>query len=205
MDVLNETGKTPLDIAAKHSDYSTGAFKQRCCQVLLELGADPNRIDHEGLTPLNHAGPNNEIIEVLLDHGADVNAGTKGVLMSAVEAGDVDTLQIYLQNGANCNIPDSSKDSSYRSNPVNVPSKYPIVVAALSPPYSELTADTPLRMMKLLLEHGARVDLPVSENKTILHYLFERARSSVLCPLLEHPDIDLTIRGKTNHYSKSLP
>lgn len=83
----------------------------------------------EGLTALNKAGPDSEIIKTLLIYGADVNARIKGVLMSAVEVGDLRPLQFYQENGADCNVPDSSADSMYH-RPYPVPKISPIDVAA---------------------------------------------------------------------------
>jgi len=149
------------------------------------------------LTPLNRAGPDLSIVRILLEYGADVNAGTKGVIMSAVEAGDVETLLVYLQSGADCNMPDTSTESSFRETKIYVPKRYPIVIAACLSNATEKQASISVYMVKVLLEHGARTDLPVNDKETILHYLFQNARSSVLAPLIQHPGVDLTMIGQS--------
>jgi ankyrin repeat protein len=195
VDALDESGRTPLEIASTYSKYRTAAccgfFKPQCCEILLQSGADPNRVNPEGLTPLNKAGPDGDIIKILLKYGADVTAGTKGVLTSAVEAGDVQTLRIYLENGADCNVPDTSADSSYRSGlQPSLSKRYPLVTAAF------LDRSTSIEMIKLLLDHGAGVDLPVSDEETLIHYLFQHTKTSALRPLIEIPGLEFNIRDQ---------
>ena len=50
--------------------------KVKAVATLLELGANPNWKDKDGLTALHYAVliENEEIIELLLEHNADVNA-----------------------------------------------------------------------------------------------------------------------------------
>ncbi|KAI9805730.1 MAG: hypothetical protein M1833_005223 [Piccolia ochrophora] len=201
VDALDELGRTPLEIASTQARYGTpirrGFFRPQCCETLVQLGADLNRANPEGLTPLNKAGSDGDIIKVLLKHGADVNVGTKGVLMSAVEAGDVHTLRLYLENGADCNVPDCSTDSSYRTGlACSLPKRYPIVVAAFPPSYAPWDRSTPTELVKVLLEHGAEVDLPVSDKETILHYLFRNVATSVLRPLVETAGLNFNIRDR---------
>ncbi|KAJ8067271.1 hypothetical protein OCU04_004632 [Sclerotinia nivalis] len=203
VDILDENGRTPLEIASTYSEHGSAIgrkfFRPQCCEALLKLGADPNKINPEGLTALNKAGPDKYTIELLLKYGADVNAGTKGVLTSAIESGDIKMLQLCLENGADPNVPDNSTDSSFRAQneTVNVARKYPIVMAALLNGYKAYSASTAAEMIKLLLDHGARVDLPIDEEQTILHYLFANATSATLRPFLERPGIDMNSKDQS--------
>jgi ankyrin repeat protein len=146
---------------------------------------------------LNRARNHKEAIAILLKHGADVNRGTKGVLASVAEVGDVETLNFYLEIGADCNHPDTSTKPANRfNNPHHLKYKYPIVIAAIPPMSGGWSASVSAEMVELLLNHGANVDLPVREGKPTLHYLFEQTTSTVLRPLLEHSRINMNLRDQ---------
>lgn len=163
--------------------------------MFLKLGSNPDRMGSDGLTPLNRAGSDGDVIKVLLKHGAGVNVGKKGVLMSAVESGNVGILKIYLENGADCNIPDTSTDSSYRGNLWQYPAnRYPLAVAAFPPTHGPWGTSESIEMVTLFLQHGAKVDLPANDEETLLHFIFQRARSSILRCFVERPDLDFNIR-----------
>jgi ankyrin repeat protein len=201
VDALDENGKTPLEIASTqnkyHSDANRGFFKPQICEILLQLGADPNKTNAAGLSPLEKAGTDGEIIKILLKHGAGVNIGTNGVLMSAVNDGDVQTLKLYLENGADCNAPNTSAPLTYDSQSWRLPKiRYPLLMAALPREHGSWGTAKSTDMVNLLLDHGARVDVPVSDNELLLHYLFGNARTSALRPLIENPNIDFSIRDQ---------
>jgi ankyrin repeat protein len=203
VDHVDDNCRTPLEYASSYiqwgSTTSQGFFRPQCCEMLLKLGANPNRLNPEGLVPLNMAGPDADLIRVLLRHGADVNAGTKGVLMSAVEAGDVDTLKVYLEHGADCNVADTSEDSSYENRnwkSGSISKRYPILKAAQPPSYSGWDSATAAKMISLLLKHGAKVDLPISDDDTLVHYLFQRVPTSILRSFLDRPGIDVNTRDQ---------
>ncbi|KAF7952041.1 uncharacterized protein EAE97_001538 [Botrytis byssoidea] len=202
LDILDSKGRTPLEIASTYTGNGSASrrnlFSTQCCEALLKLGADPNKVNPEGLTALNKAACDEETIRILLKYGADVNRGTKSVLISAIEPGDVRTLQLYLQNGVDPNMPDNSTDSSYRSQyaTVNVARKYPIIVAAFPKGPKAYSSSIAAEMIQFLLDHGARVDLAVEEGESILHYLFANATSKTLRPLFERPGIDMNTRDK---------
>ena len=196
VDVVNEKGQTPLELASTCEQYCTvarGFFKPQCCEMLLRLGADPNKPNLEGLTPLNMARHDSDIIKILLKHGADVNAGAKGALMSAVESGDVETLKIYLKSGADCNVPDTS---NLRGGHPNMRNRYPLAVAAFPPVHQPWSASTSAEMMGLFLDHGAKVDVFINDDEPLLHFLFQRARSSLLRIFTELPNLDFNVRDQ---------
>ncbi|KAF7898209.1 hypothetical protein EAF00_004655 [Botryotinia globosa] len=202
LDILDSKGRTPLEIASTYTGNGSASrrnlFSTQCCEALLKLGADSNKVNLEGLTALNKADCDEETIRILLKYAADVNRGTKGVLISAIEPGDVRTLQLYLQNGVDPNVPDNSTDTSYRSQyaTVNVARKYPIIVAAFPKGPKAYSTSIAAEMIQLLLDHGARVDLAVEEGESILHYLFANAMSATLRPFFERPGIDMNTRGR---------
>ena len=77
---------------------------------LVELGASVTRVSGSGSTPLHSAagslrfgGRNCEIVELLLDRGAQVNAQAKNgwtALMGAANHGSVDVVRTLLSRGA---------------------------------------------------------------------------------------------------------
>ncbi|KIM94244.1 hypothetical protein OIDMADRAFT_136035, partial [Oidiodendron maius Zn] len=200
VDVVNEKGQTPLELASTCEQHCTavarGFFKPQCCEILLRLGADPNKPNLAGLTPLNMARHDSDIIKILLKHGADVNAGAKGALMSAVESGDVETLKIYLKNGADCNVPDTSANSNLRGGHPNLQKRYPLAVAAFPPVHQPWSASTSTEMMRLFLDHGAKVDVLINDDEPLLHFLFQHARSSLLRIFTERPNLDFNVRDQ---------
>ncbi|CAD6444566.1 b56e4188-8b5e-4227-84cb-f6daed23db25 [Sclerotinia trifoliorum] len=191
VDILDENGRTSLEIASTYSEHGSKIgrkfFRPQCCEALLKLGANPNKTNREGLTALNKARSDKDTVQILLKYGADVNTGTKSVFATAIESGDIEMLQLYLQNGADPNGPDHSTDSSFRAQheTVNVAREYPIVMAALLNDYKDYSASTTAEMVNLLLDHGARVDLPIDQQRTVLHYLFANATSASLRPFFE--------------------
>jgi ankyrin repeat protein len=198
VDCVDDNCRTPLEYASSYiqlgSSTNHGFFRPQCCEMLLELGANPNRLHPKGLVPLNMAGPDADLVRVLFRHGADVNAGTKGVLMSAVEASDVDTLKAYLEHGVDCNVADTSEDFwKLRS----ISKRYPILRAAQPPSYMGWDNVTAAKMISLLLKHGAKVDLPISDDDTLIHYLFQRVPTSILRPFLDWPGIDVNTRDQS--------
>ncbi|KAH8799780.1 ankyrin repeat-containing domain protein [Xylogone sp. PMI_703] len=209
VNALDEKGQTPLYVASggrrSHSLSGTdpwhGFFKPQCCEVLLKLGANPNALNPLGLTPLNYTGSDAAIIKTLLKYGADVNAGSKGALMSAIEVGDISSLKIYLEAGADCNIPDTALPDNVCGRHIIDGDRYPLCIAAL-PPLRAFDASVddsiPPKIVKLLLDHGAKIDHIVG-NDTLIHYLFQCARSPTLRPFVETPGLDLNIRNQRGH------
>ncbi|TVY17972.1 Ankyrin-3 [Lachnellula arida] len=201
VDALDANGQTPLQVASSHTKYCSatrkGFFKPQCSEMLLRLGADPNRTDDEGLTPLNKAGSDTDIIRIILKYGADVSAGRKGVLASAIESGNIQVLKVYLEHGADCNILDTSKLSLRNieyDRSRGIQNRYPLTIAALQPASGSWSSSAAKEMVKLLLDYGAKVDVPVNDAEPLLHFMFQRATSSVLRPFLENPNLDLNMR-----------
>ena len=84
------------------------AHRTQMLQIILESGADTNRLDENSLTPLYLASSYGEIeiVDLLLRHGANVNL--KGhnditVLHAAAYSGNLEVLKLLLKYGADVN------------------------------------------------------------------------------------------------------
>jgi ankyrin repeat protein len=124
----------------------------------LAAGADPSEFDSDGRTALTVCGQrgNAEIAKVLLDTGAKVDAcGTAYVrtaLCFAANKGDLDLARVLLEAGADVNI-----------NCADVT------------PLSCATASGNVEIMRLFLEHGARVK--DDEGKSMLEYITQYTKN----------------------------
>ena len=99
-----DCGLTPLHLSARegHKDVS---------QVLLDHGADPDKMGYFGRTPLHEAATNGhrDLVQLLMGHGANPNRGDvvkETPLYSASKNGHGDVVQYLLGNGAKPNKAD---------------------------------------------------------------------------------------------------
>jgi ankyrin len=100
VNAANDLGVTSLALA------SSGAIAHR----LLAAGANPNLVTSAGVSPLMNAARagNTDIVQALLEHGADVNAQekTRGqtALMWAVSEQHPDTVRVLIEGGADVRV-----------------------------------------------------------------------------------------------------
>ncbi len=99
--------KAGADVNEEFNNAVTAGALDRA-SFLLSKGADPNKPDDQGETPLINAiqAQNPDLVKLLLDHGAKVNArdsnGTTP-LLEAVMQDDVPTLKLIAAHGADLN------------------------------------------------------------------------------------------------------
>lgn len=107
---LNENGYTPLTVALTKTNNID------MIELLLRYGAKPNMPNSYGLTPLvkSSACGYSEIVEMLLDHGANPNSFSNGysALIEASYHGYCDIIEILLNYGADINITNNRYETS---------------------------------------------------------------------------------------------
>ena len=139
--------------------------EEEIASLLLENGANPNHFDLKGITPLQYAASNgyNEIIKLLISFGANVNhQSNRGctALMFACGFGNynfkapkLEAIKILLQNNANPNL---------RNNDERSPLFHAVKCGYLE-------------TVKLLINHGAKIDELSMGNNTPLAFACEFA------------------------------
>ena len=128
------SGETALDIAVKNKNNEcVQIFKEHINNALwkavatessddvksaLELGADINKLDKSGITPLMQSSQNGseEIVKLLCEHNASLNVQSLGYKHTAVcfaaSYNNVSCLEILLKHGADASLKTSSGETA---------------------------------------------------------------------------------------------
>lgn len=180
---MNKGGFTPLLYAARE-----GCIE--CARALIEAGGDPDLADPERVTPLNMALLNMhyELAAYLIEAGADVDKWDLFGRTPLYMAADTNTLPV-MGNGAMVVIPSLDALTALDVGRLLLEAGAdPNIRLKRRPPYRNVPQDrggdtilaqgaTPLlraaragdaEFVKLLLDHGALVDLPSKEGVTPL-------------------------------------
>jgi ankyrin repeat protein len=151
---------TPLHLAAAQGH-------RELVQTLLRHGADVNAVAKGDRTPMHEASARGhlDIVRLLIQHGADVNRDLQGLLLLAASSTSAETMQFFIQLGADVN----AQDGSY-STPLHLASS------------SKGNAES----VRLLIEHGADVHAQDADHSMPLHLASSWGLAETVKQLIEH-------------------
>lgn len=170
--------------ALNHAAHGKNETSLRSAKLLLENGAEVNHSSKAGF-PLTHAcgRGNTSMVELLMEHGADVNpSGGFAPLMGAVRGQQVELTEWLLEEGA-----DPNTVSMYGNT-------------ALMEAAQGENADAEI-IVAMLIEAGAKVNARGAEGKTALMWAMMWAPPTVVRRLL---DLGADVRIKDKDGSTAL-
>lgn len=181
IELLDEYGKTPLQSALSCRGISSigtgfsgtvGYWGDHSLDVLLSGGANLNTISPTNLTPLNtalasHRGQ--DVLQKLLDHGADGGFGPVPAISSAIDSKDIVSLRMLLQTGANPNVVYTATKKKRYEKEARL--ETPLFNAAtMEESYIKTSKEEQCNMIELLLKYGADpLQLLGDDQSTVLH------------------------------------
>jgi ankyrin repeat protein len=168
--VRDNRGNTPLHFAASRGHLEV-------TRILLELKADADSLNSEGLTPLQRAseGPREgylAIFQLFLDHGANVNVhDNRGstLLHFAASEDHLEVARMLLERKANVNALDDEGSTPLHQASQSSRSGDPDIV----------------QLVRLLLDDGADIHARDNRGNTPLHFAASRGHLEVARMLLE--------------------
>ena len=204
--IRNLDGKTPLYLAA-----ATG--KKSALELLLENNGNPNIEDNQGHTPLTASIKDSNVVELLLDNGAQIDyqvpSDGNTALHLAVDSNQQQTIEVLLSKEANPNIKNDKGETPLH---LAVKNGNREAVRLLlrndadpnvednegSTPFTHELKDADITWH--LLKHGATIDHQVSNNGyTALHRAVKNGFQNTIVLLLSwkaNPNIKDN-KGKT--------
>ena len=201
LEAKTAAGETPLLVTCRNV-FESGHARIRILKVLLNAGANVNAFDNEGLTALNRAARETDIVGVLLKHGADPTLGKKPFIFDVIDANNIDVLRLLVESGADCNVRERTEDQTNEAveDKFDVRNRGP-----LSYPLEEVASrrfdgkaedteakSTALAMVNLLLVGGADPLLVSDNGNPILHNV--ASVGGIIEPLLKFPSLDIEAR-----------
>jgi len=153
----SQRGRTALFVAAR-SDGSAPVVR-----LLLSVGADAKAADATGISVLYSAADGNdtETIRLLVEAGADVNAADAlgfTPLIHAAGRYNIEAVKLLLAKGANVNAMTGSGFNKVKAGTIGLGNWTPLTAASQGP----------VELVRLLLDAGAKVDVPDARNMTAL-------------------------------------
>ncbi|KAF3059647.1 Ankyrin-2 [Daldinia childiae] len=191
VDALDEEGRSALHVAARGKKYQDddvqGFWRLDMVRILLDNGASLNIVDKMGLSPLHKASAAPDIMKELLRRGADPAIGDRNPVFLAIYDQNLSALETLLDHGLSVDLLDEKYPSRRVNYKLTEPRKvYALLCAAFAEKLNtSVRNSTPL--LKALVRRGADLYLPLNENETMVHFLFEFPEYEVPNTLLREP------------------
>ncbi|VUC35027.1 unnamed protein product [Clonostachys rosea] len=189
---IDEKGQTALHIAAHGMQYAdrdiSGFWKLDAVRILLDNGANPDILDNKGETALHRASSAPDVMAELLKRGADAILGKRSPLFKAIHDQNLAALDTLLDHGLSVDTLDTSRKSEDIHYSLSKPDRavYALLATAFA---EELNSYVPesAPLLRSLVKRGANLYLPLNEQETLIHFLFEFPEYEVLDTLLQDP------------------
>jgi ankyrin repeat protein len=178
------------------------------------IAVSPGQVNVEGgcyVFPLHVASHRGhvDVIRLLLEHGADVNAKAnynRTSLHFASELGHIEVMQLLLEKGADVNsttadnkypLVEASQAGQLKAVQVLVQHGADVNVHGVHgcTPLHRASWTGRLEVIRFLLEHGADVDARDNDRRTTLHHASSHGQLEIVRLLLEH-GADINAHGK---------
>ena len=192
-------------------------------KLLLEAGADPNYCTHDeykSLITLATYNSSNEIIELLIKHGGDVNKkDDKGYIAIHFAAlnGRTDTVKILLRAGSKFDpqTEDINTPLAFAADGGHLETMKVFLPLGCNVNSVDKNKDTPIHYasyngmkegVKLLIEHGANPDARNRANASPLWNAVYMGRSDIVLELLQaNVEMEVDSMGDTRLYYYDVP
>jgi ankyrin repeat protein len=170
-----------------------GFWRPQCVDLLLTLGANPNTVDTNGLTPLYEAASSAHITKSLLRSGAELSAGKISPIFNAIFQQNVEVLAAILDAGGDVN---AVTDPFSIEPAITDQARTALFCASFALQLNRHTPES-VPLIKLLIQRGADMYAALNDRETLVHYVFEHGAYEAVCAFLDcHEKINLEARDQ---------
>ena len=139
----------------------------------------------------------------LLRRGADATVGATSPLFDAIRKQNLVALEILLDHGLSVDSLDEGHFSREMRYALNSRRVYALLGAAF-PPVSSMGIKDSLPLFRCLVERGADLYLPLNDDETLIHFLFEFTQHDVFNVLLQEPDISRIDPNRRDQHGRTV-